>query len=218
MAGRLSATIALAGLVGSLTVIMTGCERDGDGSAADEVVIVTPSEGATRGATGPSEGPVISLPAISPGALPDTDDEFCATVISAVTDYNAAISAYTDQILSASAAGGISNDMTGINALGVVVNDLAIDAKARMEAALALTDDKPATDGITGMIGYIDSYLTPVALIMVAATDFNTFNTDIVTLTQSQLTLINQQSGYADSVEGYTEERCGVDIDVLTAG
>jgi hypothetical protein len=205
-------------MVAALTLGATACERDGDDSAADEVVIVTPS-GAPGSATGDTgEGPVITLPAVSPGPLPDTDDEFCAAVISAVTDYNAAISAYTGEILNASAAGALSNDMTGINGLGAVVNDLAIDARSRMEAALALTDDKPATDGLNGMIGYIDAYLTPIALIMVAATDFDAFNTDIVTLTQSQLTLINQQTGHAASVESHTEERCGVKIDVLTAG
>jgi hypothetical protein len=53
---------------------------------------------------------------------------------------------------------------------------------------------------------------------MVAATDFDEFNTDIVTLTQSQLDRINRQTGHADAVKRHTEERCGVKLDVLTAG
>ena len=199
----------------ALALGVTACERDGDTS--DEVVIVTPGESAAG-----DERTVISLPAITPGpaggSLPGGDDPFCAAVVSAVTDYNAAISTYTGEILNASAAAGLSNDMSGINALGVTVNDLAIDARDRMEEALTLTDNKAVKDGITGMIGYIDAYLSPVALIMVAATDFDEFNTDIVALTQAQLNRINRQTGHADAVKLHTEERCGVKLDVLTAG
>lgn len=203
----------------ALALAGTACERNGDTDTAADVIIVTPSaardDSASAGATSErEEGPLISLPAISP----DADDPFCAAVISAVTDYNAAISTYTGEILVASAAAGLSNDMSGINGLGVTLNDLTIDAKERMEEALALTEDKAATDGITGMIGYIDAYLSPVALIMVAATDFDAFNTDIVDLTQSQLDRINRQAGHAAAVTSHTEERCGVKIEVLTAG
>jgi hypothetical protein len=212
MLRRALSTITLA----ALAFGVTACERDGD--ASDEVVIVTPSEAPPLA----DEGPLISLPAITPGPaggeLPGGDDPFCAAVVSAVTDYNNAISTYTGEILNASAAAGLNNDMSGINALGVTVNDLTIDARTRMDEALALTDNKPAKDGITGMIGYIDAYLSPVALIMVAATDFDEFNTDIVTLTQSQLDRINRQTGHADAVKRHTEERCGVKLDVLTAG
>lgn len=200
---------------------VVGCERNGD-ATEDEVVIVTPSGGSGEATTsaGPASGTegVITLDAITPGPLPGGDDPFCVAVITAVTDYNTALQTYVDDVLAATTAAALSNDLTGINQLGATVNALALDATDRMDDALELTDNKAARDGITGMIEYLEVYLVPVALIMVAASDFEQFNDDITAHTQAQLPVINRQSGHARALENYTIERCGVELKVLTAG
>ena len=193
-------------------VTLAGCDRDDPES--DEVVIVTPSAAASGTRSG--DDGTITLEAITPA--PSTDDEYCTAVITAMSDYNMALQTYIDDVLPATLAAAQSNDLSGINDLGGTVNALALDAVDRVTAAKALVDDKAASEGLNGMIEYLNSYLIPAALIMNAASDFDAFNDDITAHTEMQLPLIQRQFGHGQAVKDYTSERCGVDLTVVTAG
>lgn len=193
-------------------IALAGCDRDEPES--DEVVIVTPSGSASP--AGSDDDGTITLEAITPA--PSTDDEYCTAVITAMTDYNTALQTYVDDVIPATLTAAETNDLSGINDLGGTVNALALDAFDRVTAAKALVDDKAASEGLNGMLEYLNSYLIPAALIMNAANDFDAFNDDITAHTEAQLPLIQRQFGHAQAVKDYTSERCGVDLEVLTAG
>ncbi len=203
-------------LAAASALLLAAC--DDDTPAADDIEIITP-DAASAGATADPPGDdTITLEAVTPAPLPGGDDPYCVAVIGAVTDYNLALQTYIDDVLASTTQAALTNDMTGINELGSTVNQLGLEASEAMDEALELADNKAAEAGITGMIEYLEVYLAPVAVSMVAASDYAAFNDDVTAITQAQMPVIMAQSGHAAAVEAYTYERCGVELKVLTAG
>lgn len=144
-------------------------------------------------------------------------DDFCEAVTTAITTFDTAADTYINQVLAAVAAAGISNDLSGINALGPALNDAAITSREHMYAAYEAASDPAAKDGIAGMIAYLDSYLIPSAVVMTGASDFDQLSADLSALTQANLSLIEAQSGHATAVIEHTELRCDTEIDSIFA-
>ena len=196
-------------------ILLAGCGGAASPPSPTPTALATGAGGSASPAPAPS-GAATATPTAAAEAEPN-DDAYCELVIGAVTRYNDALATYVEDALAAVAAAGLAGDMSGVNALGTTVNDLGIDARDALYDAVELADDPAARDGLAGMIAYVDSYLSPVALVMVAAADFPSLNEDLVSLTQSRMDLIEAQAGHAAAVEAYTEDRCGVEIDVMTA-
>lgn len=197
-------------IAGIAIAILAGCS-----APAGEPTPTLLADGATDAPTVAPPASVSPEPSMSPA---DGDDPYCALVTRAIGDYNDALSLYVDEALGAIATAATTGAMTGINDLGITLNDTGIAARDDMEQAAGYVDDNAeARASILAMVAYIDEYLTPVALVMVAASDFESFNADLTELTQSKLALIEAETEHAATVEAYSEARCGVEIDVMTA-
>ena len=198
-------TFAWFTLVLTAVVMVTACE--------DETTSTSSFAGASDTA-GTSETPTGNASEATPTA---SEDDFCEAVIAAITTFDTAADTYINQALAAVAAAGLSNDLSGINALGPTLNDAAITSREHMYDAHEATSDPAARDGIAGMITYLDSYLIPSAVVMTGASDFDQLSADLSALTQANLSVIEAQSGHATAVIEHTELRCDTEIDSIFA-
>lgn len=195
--------------VASAAALLTGCGDEETTSEAEpaapitlEAITIPPTEelaGEGDGASGLAG-----------------DDPYCALMISAVADYNAALTTYVEDVFEAITSAALSDDLDAVNELGFTVNDLGIASRDTLYDAIEHVDDSEAAhDGIAAMINYVDSYTLPIAAILMAAGDFQQLSEDLTALTQSRLSLFEEMPALAGAVQTYTQGRCGVDLEVL---
>lgn len=195
----LARNLTAAGAVVAIALAVTGCrESEPEGSAS---------------APEPTEA--ITLEAMTIGPAEPLDDPYCQIAVEALNEWSTLVAGLETELPTVVAAAVLAGDMSGINALGSELNSSIVLEKDFVADAILIVEDDPEVDAALAQMGvYLDSVSTPVALMLVAATDINALSTELGTFFARPdiQALVADESGYAATVAAYTEVRCDVDL------